>query len=332
MPGSAVLRFSDPDKYGAFVRGTKAEITITKPGPFEAKLVRIDLHRLWMQRYTETLPRVAHFDHIPGRAFFLFETDAQPAMWVDGAETPPGSVMRHPDRYSAFQRSLGPSQFASMSLPIGDVQALGATMGDGDFTPPREPMHCIAAPAAMQRLQSLHAAAGALAEHAPHVIACPEAARGLEQALIGALAGCIGPGSSAAAPGNPSYAIIMKKFFAILDEGPDRVVHLTEMCRHIGVSRRLLSACCNKALGMGPYHYLRLRQMHLTRRALRLADAATTTVTEVATAHGFWELGRFSVAYRVLFGESPSATLRRRPGADADRPIPANSPFYAQIA
>ena len=36
-----------------------------------------------------------------------------------------------------------------------------------------------------------------------------------------------------------------------------------------------------------------------------------TAVTRVATDHGFWELGRFSVAYRALFGESPSKSLRR---------------------
>jgi AraC-like DNA-binding protein len=53
--------------------------------------------------------------------------------------------------------------------------------------------------------------------------------------------------------------------------------------------------------------------MHLVRWALRSAYAEKTTVTEIATDYGFWELGRFAVAYRSLFGEAPSAALRRPP-------------------
>ena len=64
---------------------------------------------------------------------------------------------------------------------------------------------------------------------------------------------------------------------------------------------------------MSPKRYLWLRRMHLARRALRRADAEGTTVTEIASDYGFWEFGRFSVAYRSLFGESPSTTLRRTP-------------------
>jgi AraC-like DNA-binding protein len=49
--------------------------------------------------------------------------------------------------------------------------------------------------------------------------------------------------------------------------------------------------------------------MNLARRALRNAEAQRTTVTEIASDYGFWELGRFSVAYCSLFGESLSTTL-----------------------
>ena len=69
--------------------------------------------------------------------------------------------------------------------------------------------------------------------------------------------------------------------------------------------------------------YLALRRMHLVRRALLHAIPSTTTVTRIATDHGFWELGRFSVNYRAMFGETPSATLQRPP---VDQLIGLNRP------
>ena len=62
---------------------------------------------------------------------------------------------------------------------------------------------------------------------------------------------------------------------------------------------------------MGPIRYLTLRRMHLVRRALQQSHPITATVTQIVNDHGFCELGRFSVAYRMLFGESPSETLRQ---------------------
>jgi len=45
-----------------------------------------------------------------------------------------------------------------------------------------------------------------------------------------------------------------------------------------------------------------------------------TTVTAVATGHGFWEFGCFATTYKARFNQSPSVTLRTHyDAAPADR-------------
>jgi len=104
---------------------------------------------------------------------------------------------------------------------------------------------------------------------------------------------------------------IMARLEEFLAANCDRPVYLAEICAATGVSERTLRNCCQEHLGMAPIRYLWLRRMHLARRALVKGDPAAATVTGIAMDYGFWELGRFATEYRVLFGEPPSATLRR---------------------
>ena len=164
----------------------------------------------------------------------------------------------------------------------------------------------------MAKLQRLHAAAGQLAEDAPEIIAHPEAAHGLEQALIEAMVGCLADAErceNSLAQGH--HAIVMRRFRRVVEENPEEPLLIPEICKAIRVSIRTLQMCCQEHLGMGPKRYLLLRRMHLARRALRQSEATSTTVTRVATRYGFWQLGRFAVEYQSLFGESPSVTLSR---------------------
>jgi AraC-like DNA-binding protein len=117
----------------------------------------------------------------------------------------------------------------------------------------------------------------------------------------------------------------MRRFQAVVEGAPDKAIFLSELCAAIGVTERTLHRCCHEHLGIGPSRFLLLRRLHLARRRLAEAAPGATNVTQVAMQLGFWELGRFAVAYKSLFGEAPSSTLRRP--LDRLHERPAGPPF-----
>jgi hypothetical protein len=163
-------------------------------GRFTARLTRIDLHRLWMQRFFDNLPRIGHSAPASGRAIISFRTAPGPNLLWSGVEMQPTGIVRHSEGKDSFQHSAGSACWGAMSLSVEDMASAGAAMAGSDLTPPTDTLTLTPSPAAMARLQRLHAAAGRLAEEAPEIIADPDAARGLEQALIEAMIGCLGEG------------------------------------------------------------------------------------------------------------------------------------------
>jgi AraC-like DNA-binding protein len=267
-----------------------------------------------MQRFSDNLPRVLHSSAMTGRAFIIFRTQPGPSLLWGGLEMEPTSIVRFSEGENAFQHSSGSACFGTMSLPVEEIASVAAAVAGCDLTPPHDALNLTPAPSAMATLQRLHAAAGQLAEDAPEIIANADAARGLEQALIEAMVACLGhreDRQNSAAQGQ--HAIVMRRFRQIVEENPEQALYIPEICKAIRVSGRTLRTCCQEHLGMGPKRYLLLRRMHLVRRALREAATKAASVTDIVTHYGFWHLGRFAIEYQALFGESPSATLRRRP-------------------
>jgi AraC-like DNA-binding protein len=314
MPSSAVRTFTEPDDYAAAIRQGTYELTVTERGDFAAKLTRVDLHRLWMQRFSDNLPRISHIAGWGGRAVIAFRTQPGPRLLSGGVEMQPTNIVRYSEGQSYYRRSSGCANYGSMSLPVEEMAVVDGTMAAVDLMPPRDAMLITPLPAVIVRLQRLHAAAADLAEKAPEIIANPDAARGLEQALIEAMVACLAHSEhrdSSLAQGQ--HAIVMRRFWRVVEENPEQPLYIPEICKAIKVPSRTLRMCCQEHLGMGPKRYLLLRRMHLARRALRRAAPDATSVTDVATRFGFWQLGRFAVEYQSLFCESPSATLRRLP-------------------
>ena len=86
-------------------------------------------------------------------------------------------------------------------------------------------------------------------------------------------------------------------------------IDIDDIARATGASRRSLHRAFADILEDTPIRYLNRRRLHNVRRIL-LADGKFS-VTQAGSLSGLNELGRLSVNYRELFGESPSETRRR---------------------
>jgi AraC-like DNA-binding protein len=87
-------------------------------------------------------------------------------------------------------------------------------------------------------------------------------------------------------------------------------ITVSDVADHLGISLRSLQTGFRQWRETTPTAFLRRARLQLVRDEL-LRPGGKVTVTAVALQYGFSHLGRFSAQYRSVFGEDPSATLRR---------------------
>ena len=313
VSSSSVIAAGDPGHFSTALRPNDSSFTLTAGGHFAASHVRIDLDHVWRQGAVEDLPRIWEGEIISGRHGISFHISPGPSLFVNGAEVGPREIALHNSSNAVFcHRLSGPTRWGSVSLSRQDWAEIGIAVVGRDLTPTAGQAKTAAPEHALNRLRRLHASATHLAAHAPELIANPDAARGLESELLQATIDCIAAAdvrTNTAAQRH--HSTIMKRFIRALEENVDKPIYLAELCAATKASDRTLRMCCQEYLGVGPKRYLHLRRMHLAQRALLRGTTDADSVTSIATRFGFWELGRFAVDYRAMFGETPSMTLRR---------------------
>jgi transcriptional regulator GlxA family with amidase domain len=87
-------------------------------------------------------------------------------------------------------------------------------------------------------------------------------------------------------------------------------LRVSSLCQLLGVSERGLRNAFYDVHGKSPKRWMLAMRLEQVRQALENSGTPAATVTGIATAYGFYDLGRFAVTYRSAFGEAPSATLR----------------------
>jgi AraC-like DNA-binding protein len=310
MPSSTFRTFGDPDEHAAAIRGATAAILVTKRGEYRAELTSAVLHQLWIQANRTVLPHVARCSLARDRSIVLFPGDARPVHHT-GMELSPGEMMFNSLGSEHYHRMEADSHWRAMSLGPADLAAAGQVLAGVDLSAPLSNRRVRPPPHLMSRLSRLHDATTQLAATVPDLLAHPEVARALEQELVCAMVRCLVADPATEVERNlarrPS---VMRRLERFLEQNENQALYIPEICAAINVTDRTLRSHCAEHLGMSPHRYLWLRRMNLARRALA-ASAPPRTVTDIATEFGFYELGRFAVAYRQLFGELPSVSLRR---------------------
>lgn len=169
----------------------QAEVMVTGTGYFTASIAWVGLQHLWKQRMSVAVPRVGRVSPpLPGRTYIAFLTRPGPSVFQNGWELDSTSLIRFRADGAVFNRSTGPADLGTKSLPTEITQAAGASLAGCDLRSPRCAFAVAPPAAAMARLQRLHEAAGRLAERDPARLA-PEVARAMEQALVAALVNCL---------------------------------------------------------------------------------------------------------------------------------------------
>jgi AraC-like DNA-binding protein len=318
MAENGTATFASPDDYQAGIRGASSknasiDFIVTGGGDFRARLTWLNLHRLRVLRGSENLPSIAYVSLPPERVVVLFPTSTAPLIW-GGLELRFGDIVFHSRGERTHQWTPGESRWGLISLPPDQLAACGLALTGRKITAP--PFHRVLRPPknTASYLLRLHAKVCRLAETRHELIDNPEVLRSLEQELLHALVNCL---TADDINGNPETlrhrADIMIRFERALDAHAGRHVNISALCAELGVPERTLRARCAEFLGASPTRYVLLRRLNMARAALRRADPATASVAEIARGCQFREPGRFAVAYRAVFGEPPSETLRRAP-------------------
>ena len=314
MPGSGTRNFLDPDHYEASLRRAQIKLIITCGADFKARLTWVELHHLQLLCCEEDLPRIGYVSFPSQLACISFPASSAPLPVWRGTELQAEDILFHRPGDRLHQVTSGPSIWSVIALGPVQLQEYGRALFGKRISWPAEGRVLRASARDAARLRRLHAQASRLAETKPKNLWHPEVARAIEQDLIYALLTCLTAARVREERASKRHhALIMSRFEEVLTEHLTRPLSVPNLCELTGVVGRTLGWCCREFLGISPSRYMLRRRLMQVRGALRNADPDMVTVTEIARRYGFTQFGRFAGAYRAVFGESPSTTLKRIP-------------------
>ena len=315
MPDSVTSVFSEAEDFEAALReGSCLGLLVTGLGKFRARLTRIKLHRLQLSAAEERLSRILFVAVPPATILVALPGTEDPAPVLGGIRMGPREIMTVGPGERLHVRSHGPCRCGAIWLPVSDFVRYGSALTGTAFAVPSTAGSWRPRPATGRRLRHFHSVAIRLVENRSNALVDGEAAHGLEQQLIETLVECLSTGAAIeTSPATRERQDVAVRFETLVQTQPEQPLRLAEVCSALGVTAETLRLSCEEQLGVGPVEYVLRRRMQLAYRALRHRNPDTASVSAIARRYGFRALGRFAASFRALYGELPSAILRRGP-------------------
>jgi AraC-like DNA-binding protein len=312
LPQAVHLSFSDCEAFKDVLKHEDAEITQIRPGNFINTVSLVPLERMVFRYGTKSTPWIACGTAVPGHVSLLVDLNYRVFPTTNGIRQERGPLLQlYGGGSEHCSMTTGSGEYAMIPIPnqVLEDALRGLGIGHmpvdaGQFTalqPEGETFRML-----LDTIESLRRGA----ETSPEMFLSGEVRRTAERELLTRLALVI-------AASEPSHRLdhrtdrmrVYCKARTFLHEKSHAPVYLAELCAATGVPERTLRDIFQSVLGVSPLKYLQLRRMRQVRQALQQSDKQTHSVKEIALASGFWELGRFAVEYKRMFGESPSETL-----------------------
>ncbi|MGQ3215049.1 helix-turn-helix domain-containing protein [Shinella sp.] len=311
--------FVNPEAMASAIGGMYSGGASPRPAGRSGKLFHGTLARVSFDRLSVGAGRfaqgIAQTAGAPNLHTFMFATEPGIVRRVSGRSLYGRHIFhfRPNERIVTSSPAGQPWAFGIVTVPFERLAAYGSEVTGRDHGVPLDDDRMFVAPeAGMASLVALMVDMARLARDTPWVITEPQPARALSGTILDVLVGSLTQGvvrRDRAALGR--HRQIVTRFKQAMDDRPEEMLSLRDICVEVGVAQRTLSLACQEFLGQGPMQFARDCRLDHVRDRLLAGDPATTSVTTVAMQLGFWELGRFAIAYRRRFGERPSDTLRR---------------------
>lgn len=311
MATGGTSTFQHLEAYVTELGDARVKLTITGAGEFSASVTRLKLNHLQIFRCCEKLSRIAFVTLPPGRIFLSFPIGPQSPIFGNLALRN-REFLLHGIAERVHQRSSGACKWGMIALSFERLAKCSKMLTGRIIAPSSVSRVLRPGRAEAYVVHTLFRQACRFAEN-PGFIEHSEVARKLEQEMSYAIVQCIAAAEAVDPRSNSrqQHTAVMARFEDILIKHFDEKIGIPELCAELGVPDRTFRACCAEHLGISPARYMLLLRLNRVRAILQRANPRTARVSEVALKHQFKELGRFSVTYRTIFGESPSVTLQR---------------------